>query len=48
MMAVFIEQAMPFLPEFFTRLDNLTYPKEKIDLYIHNAVVRFYINLPKV
>ncbi|XP_040283981.1 procollagen-lysine,2-oxoglutarate 5-dioxygenase 2 isoform X2 [Bufo bufo] len=36
---VFIEQATPFLPEFFTRLLALDYPQEKLSLFIHNSEV---------
>jgi procollagen-lysine,2-oxoglutarate 5-dioxygenase, invertebrate len=35
---VFIEQPTPFLDEFFQKLLNLEYPKDKIHLFIHNAV----------
>ncbi|XP_073435216.1 procollagen-lysine,2-oxoglutarate 5-dioxygenase 2 isoform X1 [Dendrobates tinctorius] len=36
---VFIEQPTPFLPQFFTRLLALDYPKEKLSLFIHNREV---------
>ncbi|XP_075058020.1 procollagen-lysine,2-oxoglutarate 5-dioxygenase 2 isoform X2 [Mixophyes fleayi] len=36
---VFIEQPTPFLPEFFSRLLDLDYPKEKLSLFIHNSEV---------
>ncbi|KAM4694589.1 procollagen-lysine,2-oxoglutarate 5-dioxygenase 2 isoform 2-T2 [Discoglossus pictus] len=36
---IFIEQATPFLPEFFNRLLALDYPKEKMDIFIHNGEV---------
>ncbi|XP_048881626.1 procollagen-lysine,2-oxoglutarate 5-dioxygenase 2 isoform X2 [Brienomyrus brachyistius] len=39
MVAVFIEQPTPFLPEFFERLLLLDYPKEKLSLFIHNSEV---------
>lgn len=35
---VFIEQPTPFLPEFFQRLWNLDYPKDRIKLFVHNNV----------
>ena len=37
MIGIFIEQPTPFLEEFFHRIDQLEYPKKKIDLFIHNA-----------
>ncbi|XP_063772039.1 procollagen-lysine,2-oxoglutarate 5-dioxygenase 2 isoform X2 [Pseudophryne corroboree] len=36
---VFIEQPTPFLPEFFNRLLDLDYPKEKLSIFIHNSEV---------
>ncbi|XP_039616486.1 procollagen-lysine,2-oxoglutarate 5-dioxygenase 2 isoform X2 [Polypterus senegalus] len=36
---IFIEQATPFVPEFFERLLNLDYPKEKIYIFLHNNEV---------
>ncbi|XP_075903670.1 procollagen-lysine,2-oxoglutarate 5-dioxygenase 2 isoform X2 [Nelusetta ayraudi] len=36
---VFIEQPSPFLPEFFQRLWDLDYPKDRIKLFVHNNVV---------
>nr|XP_033815270.1 procollagen-lysine,2-oxoglutarate 5-dioxygenase 2 isoform X1 [Geotrypetes seraphini] len=36
---VFIEQPTPFLPEFLNKLLILDYPKEKIDMFIHNNEV---------
>lgn len=38
MVGVFIEQATPFLDEFFFKLSQLAYPKNMIHLLIHNAV----------
>ena len=35
--AIFIEKPIPFLEEFFARTAGLDYPKDKIDLFIHNA-----------
>ena len=35
--AVFIEKPTPFLEEFFARTAALDYPKDKIDLFIHNS-----------
>ena len=37
-LGVFIEQATPFLEEFLAKVAGLIYPKDKIDLFIHNAV----------
>ena len=36
-MAIFLEQPTPFLEEFFELIDSLDYPKNKVDLFIHNA-----------
>ncbi|XP_028650523.1 procollagen-lysine,2-oxoglutarate 5-dioxygenase 2 isoform X2 [Erpetoichthys calabaricus] len=36
---IFIEQATPFVPEFFQRLLNLDYTKEKINIFLHNNEV---------
>ncbi|XP_075046346.1 procollagen-lysine,2-oxoglutarate 5-dioxygenase 1 [Mixophyes fleayi] len=33
---IFIEQPTPFVSEFFRRLDNLQYPKKRIQLYLAN------------
>ncbi|CAG5117998.1 unnamed protein product, partial [Candidula unifasciata] len=38
LIALFVEQATPFLREFFQRVASLDYPKDKIDVYIHNNV----------
>ncbi|MEQ2304802.1 Procollagen-lysine,2-oxoglutarate 5-dioxygenase 2 [Ameca splendens] len=38
LVAVFIEQPTPFLPEFFQRLVTLDYPKDKLKLFVHNNV----------
>ena len=38
MLALFIEQPTPFLPEFMERIASLTYPRSKIDLFVHTAV----------
>ncbi len=35
---LFIEQPTPFLSEYFERIEKLTYPKEKIHIFIHNVV----------
>lgn len=37
-MALFIEKPVPFLEEFFDLILALDYPKQKLDLFIHNAV----------
>ncbi|KAM6970816.1 procollagen-lysine,2-oxoglutarate 5-dioxygenase 2 isoform 1-T1 [Tautogolabrus adspersus] len=39
LIGVFIEQPTPFLPEFFQRLLTLDYPKDKLNLFIHNNEV---------
>ncbi|XP_033115227.1 procollagen-lysine,2-oxoglutarate 5-dioxygenase 1-like [Anneissia japonica] len=36
LMAIFIEQATPFIAQFFDGVLSLDYPKNKIDLFIHN------------
>lgn len=38
MMALFIEKATPFIEEWFEKVSLIDYPKEKIDLFIHNNV----------
>nr|CAD7453421.1 unnamed protein product [Timema tahoe] len=38
LIAVFIEQATPFLEEFLVKLNKLEYPKDKIHFFLHNAV----------
>ncbi|CAL1536445.1 unnamed protein product [Lymnaea stagnalis] len=38
MVAMFVEFATPFIREFFERVASLSYPKDKMDVYIHNAV----------
>ncbi len=37
-LAVFIEQPTPFLPEVLEKISQLDYPKDKITLWVHNAV----------
>ncbi|ESO01390.1 hypothetical protein HELRODRAFT_185714 [Helobdella robusta] len=32
---IYIEKVMPFVEDFLERFHNLTYPKDKIDVYIH-------------
>ena len=36
-LAIFVEKPTPFLEEFFLRMLELDYPKDKIDLFIHNS-----------
>ncbi|CAI9614095.1 unnamed protein product [Staurois parvus] len=36
---IFVEQPTPFLPEFFSRLLALDYPKDKLSVFIHNREV---------
>ena len=38
MVAIFIEKPTPFIEEFFDKIANLEYDKEKIALFIHNNV----------
>lgn len=38
MMAVFIQQATPFMEEFLQQLLDIEYPKNKIHFIIHNNV----------
>jgi len=37
-MALFVEKAVPFLEEYFDLIVAIDYPKNKLDLFIHNAV----------
>ena len=37
-LAVFIEHPSPFLVEMLEKVTGLDYPKEKISLWVHNAV----------
>uniref|UniRef100_A0A674DP20 procollagen-lysine 5-dioxygenase n=1 Tax=Salmo trutta TaxID=8032 RepID=A0A674DP20_SALTR len=39
MVGVFIEQPTPFLSEFFQRLVTLDYPKDKLNVFVHNNEV---------
>ena len=41
--AVFIEYPTPFIREYFEKILNLTYPKQRIAVLIHNQV-GFYLN----
>lgn len=36
-LAIFVERSTPFIEEFFERLLSLNYPKEKMDIFIHNG-----------
>ncbi|KAA0704961.1 Procollagen-lysine,2-oxoglutarate 5-dioxygenase 2 [Triplophysa tibetana] len=36
---IYIEQPTPFLPEFLQRLLTLDYPKDKLDVFVHNSEV---------
>lgn len=38
LIGIFIEQPTPFLSQFFSRLRKLHYPKQRIQLFIHNHV----------
>ena len=37
MLALFVEQPTPFLPEFLEKVSLLDYPRPKIDLLVHSA-----------
>ena len=37
-MAIFIEYPTPFIEEFFEKIQQLSYPKFKIDLLLHKVV----------
>ncbi|KAM9713305.1 procollagen-lysine,2-oxoglutarate 5-dioxygenase 2 isoform 2-T2 [Menidia menidia] len=39
LVGVFIEQPTPFLPEFFQRLLTLDYPKDRLQIFVHNSEV---------
>ncbi|CAJ0930598.1 unnamed protein product [Ranitomeya imitator] len=39
LLAVFIEQPTPFLPQFLERLMMINYPRDRLSLYIHNSEV---------
>lgn len=38
MMSLFIEQPTPFLEEFLQKIYAILYPKDKINLFVHNQV----------
>lgn len=38
LVGLFLEQPTPFIREFFQHIAALNYPKNKIDMYIHNKV----------
>ncbi|XP_066261630.1 procollagen-lysine,2-oxoglutarate 5-dioxygenase [Euwallacea similis] len=42
-LGLFIEQNTPFIEGFFTKIYKMEYPKEKIHLFVHNAV-KFHSN----
>lgn len=35
---IYIEQPTPFLPEFLERFLSLDYPKDKLNVFVHNSV----------
>lgn len=39
LLAVFVEKPMPFLEEMLEKVANLSYPKYRMDLLVHNQVV---------
>uniref|UniRef100_T1IVE2 Fe2OG dioxygenase domain-containing protein n=1 Tax=Strigamia maritima TaxID=126957 RepID=T1IVE2_STRMM len=39
MIGIFVESPTPFLKEFLERISLFEYPKEKVDLFIHNAAI---------
>ena len=38
-LGIFIEQATGYVEDFLTQLASLVYPKEKIHLFVHIAVI---------
>lgn len=38
MIGVFVEKKTPFITEFFQKVASLNYPKQKIDLLLHNSL----------
>ena len=38
LVAIFIEQPTPFMEEFWSKLNAQTFPKDSIDVFIHNSV----------
>ena len=38
MIAIFIEKPTPFIEEFFQKIENLDYDKDKITMFIHNNI----------
>jgi hypothetical protein len=40
--AVFIEHPTPFLREYFEKILNLNYPKQRLAVFIHNQVRRSF------
>uniref|UniRef100_A0A4W5LHH1 Procollagen-lysine, 2-oxoglutarate 5-dioxygenase 2 n=1 Tax=Hucho hucho TaxID=62062 RepID=A0A4W5LHH1_9TELE len=48
MVGVFIEQPTPFLSEFFQRLVTLDYPKDKLNVFVHNNESKDVFNSFKV
>lgn len=45
-MALFIEEATPFLEEFFEKIILLEYPKSKVHLFVHNNV-KYHVDVVK-
>lgn len=38
--AVFIEKPVPFLEDMLEKVAELDYPKQKLDLFVHNQVMK--------
>jgi hypothetical protein len=43
--AVFVETPTPFFSEFFERLLAMEYPKSRIDVFIHNVVRGYFLQI---
>jgi procollagen-lysine,2-oxoglutarate 5-dioxygenase len=42
LVAIFVEKATPFMEEFWQKFAELSYPKNKIHLFIYNKVIKGY------
>jgi len=40
LLGIFIEKPIPFMEEFFIKIQHMDYPKKKIHLFVHNDVSR--------
>ncbi|CAB0004736.1 unnamed protein product [Nesidiocoris tenuis] len=43
MLSIFIPWNTPFLEEFFERIQNLTYPKNRMILFVYNNKIEFFL-----